>query len=65
MKVSLTLTSYAALFLSVYFTDLSKKYKSKEKLYLSYTVFYFKKINMKALRVTSEMTEIVFFKALH
>lgn len=46
MKVSLTLTSYAALFLNVYFTDLSKNTsQKKKKVYLSYTVLYFEKNN--------------------
>lgn len=63
MKVSLTLTSYAALFLSVYFTDLSHNMRLKRGskchiLYFSLTEL------MKALRITSEMTKIVFFKAL-
>lgn len=38
------LTSYAALFLSVYFTDLSNMTEyntAEEKVYLSYSVFYF------------------------
>ncbi len=43
-----------------------KEYDSKKRVYLSYTVGYFiLKNKHEALRITSEMTEIVFFKALH
>lgn len=65
MKVSLILTSYAALLLSVYFTDLSKITNLKRRSICHILYFIFQKINMKALRIMSEMTEIVFFKALH
>lgn len=62
MKVSLTLTSYAALSLSVYFTDLSEmRLKRGSKCHILY--FSLTEL-MKALRITSEMTKIVFFKAL-
>lgn len=58
MKVCLT--SYAALFLSVYFTDLSKRVKLKEGSKGHILLFILTEI-MKALKIT-EMTKIVFFK---
>lgn len=66
MKVSLTLTIYAALFLSVYVTDLSKnRSETQEKVYLSNTVVYLKKGTQHGSTQSRQMTEIVFFKALH
>lgn len=42
-----------------------KDYDWRERFICHILYFIFKKINMKALRITSEMTEIVFSKALH
>lgn len=58
MKVCLT--SYAALFLSVYFTDLAKRVKLKKGSKGHILLFILTEI-MKALKIT-EMTKIVFFK---